>query len=72
MAGPDGDALAVEQLGDVVGVDSVEREADDARLVLGRGAEESHAADRCQHLVGLRGRAVVRAAWMASRPIAFR
>ena len=32
----------------------LEREADDAGLLLRRRAQEAHAADRCQHLVGRR------------------
>ena len=52
VPGADGDAVAVQQLGHVVGVDPVERETDDARLVLRCRPEDPQALDRLQDLVG--------------------
>ena len=52
MSGADRNPFAIEQLSDVVGMELVHRETDDARFPTCRGAENSHAADRLQDRVG--------------------
>ena len=51
MAGADGDALFVEQLGDVVGMGFGEREAHEAGAVVGRRAKDLEAVDFQQTVV---------------------
>ncbi len=60
VAGADGDALLVEQLGDVVRVGLVEREAHEAGAVLGRRAEDLQAVDFAESFVGVASRVRVR------------
>lgn len=52
LTGADGDAAAIEDLSEVVGVDAVDGEADDTAVLVGRSGEETHARDRGQ--AGLR------------------
>ena len=48
VPGPYGDAVAVEDLGDVVGVDAVHREGDDSAAVVARGrSEDGQAGHLC-------------------------
>ena len=54
VAGADGNALAVQQRGDVVSVDAVHGEGDDAAPVLG-GAENAQALDAGQDVQGVVG-----------------
>ena len=53
VAGADGDALLIEQLGDVVRVWLGEREADEPGALLRRRAENTQAVDLGKALVGV-------------------
>ena len=52
VPGTDGDAGAVQDFGHVVGVDLVERETDDSRLVPRSRPQDPQALDALQDLVG--------------------
>ena len=68
MAGPDGDSFAIEQLGHVVRMDAIDREADDRAAVFDRRTEDLESFDLGQLLVGRTVRSCSCAA-MASKPI---
>ena len=53
VAGADGDALQVEELGDVVRVRLVERKADEASAVIRVGAEDVETVDLTESFVGV-------------------
>jgi hypothetical protein len=55
VSGADCDAMLIEHLGDIVGVNRAEREAHQAGAKLGHRAENSEAIDRLQPLVGVAG-----------------
>ena len=52
MSRTDGDAAAIEPLRNIVRMDAVDAEADDPRLVIRSGAEQSKPLDRLQSFVG--------------------
>src|SRR6516225_6619617 len=59
MPRADGDALRVKDLGDVVRVDALDVEAEDARPVGRLGAVLGDVLDAVQHVVGIRGEGVL-------------
>jgi hypothetical protein len=55
MSGPDGDALGVEHLGDVVRMDAVHRERNHAAPLLDRRAEDAHTGNLLEPFHGVAG-----------------
>ena len=55
VAGADGDALQIEELGDVVRVGLVEREANETGAMLGHGTEDVKAVNLAESFVGVAG-----------------
>ena len=71
VAGADGDALAVEQRGQVVGVDLAQREGDHAAAPLGRRPVDGEIGNRAEPLQRV-GVSACSWAWTRSMPSALR